>query len=343
MTNHLFEKIRNAAERRESGVFLETPAGMSLTYPDMIALSGRYAGALAGLGVKPGDRIAVQVEKSAGAILLYLGAIRAGAIFLPLNTAYTTAELEYFLSDAEPKILVCDPAKLGSLAPIAAKAGVAAAETLDAGGGGSLPQRCTAYTANFAGTSRAPDDLAAILYTSGTTGRPKGAMLTHGNLASNAETLAAIWRFSPQDVLLHALPLYHTHGLFVAVNTLLLSSGKIILAPRFDPEECLALLRDATVMMGVPTFYTRLLRHQALSRASTAHVRLFISGSAPLLEETHRAFFERTGHAILERYGMTETNMNTSNPYDGERRPGTAGFPLPGVSLRIADPKSGEV
>ncbi|MCI0466358.1 MAG: AMP-binding protein, partial [Beijerinckiaceae bacterium] len=187
------------------------------------------------------------------------------------------------------------------------------------------------------------DDLAAILYTSGTTGRSKGAMLTHGNLASNAETLAAVWRFTPQDVLLHALPIYHTHGLFVAINTLLVSGGKIILMQKFDPDECLTLMPKATVMMGVPTFYTRLLRHEALSRESTAHMRLFLSGSAPLLEETHRAWHERTGHVILERYGMTETNMTTSNPYDGERRAGTVGFPLPRVSLRITDPKSGAV
>ena len=190
---------------------------------------------------------------------------------------------------------------------------------------------------------RGPDDLAAILYTSGTTGRSKGAMLTHGNLASNAEVLAALWRFSPEDVLLHALPIYHTHGLFVAVNTVLLSGGKIIFLPKFDPSLCLALMPRATAMMGVPTFYTRLLQHENLSRERAAHMRLFISGSAPLLEETHRAWFERTGHVILERYGMTETNMITSNPYDGERKAGTVGFPLPGVSLRIADPDSGAV
>ncbi|MCI0599155.1 MAG: malonyl-CoA synthase [Beijerinckiaceae bacterium] len=343
MQNHLFQKLFHAAERREGRVVLETPPGRALTYSDLIALSGRYAGALVDLGLEPGDRVAAQVEKSAEAVMLYLGAIRAGAIFLPLNTAYTSAELEYFLADAVPKILVCDPARRENLSAIASKASVAAAETLGVDGGGSLPGRCKACAVNFADVNRAADDLAAILYTSGTTGRSKGAMLTHGNLASNAETLAAVWRFTPQDVLLHALPIYHTHGLFVAINTLLVSGGKIILMQKFDPDECLTLMPKATVIMGVPTYYTRLLRHEVLSRESTAHMRLFLSGSAPLLEETHRAFHERTGHIILERYGMTETNMNTSNPYDGERRAGTVGFPLPGIALRIADPKSGAV
>jgi malonyl-CoA/methylmalonyl-CoA synthetase len=342
MTNHLFQKIRNAAEGRESQLFLETPSGLALLYADMIALSGRYAKAFQVLGLKPGDRLAAQVEKSPQALMLYLGAIRAGAIVLPLNSAYTASEVDYFLRDAEPKILVCDPARREDLAKVAASAGVGAVETLGPDGGGSLPSRCKEHAPNFEDIDRGANDLAAILYTSGTTGRSKGAMLTHGNLASNAEALVGVWRFSPQDALLHALPIYHTHGLFVAVNTMLLCGGKIIFLPKFDPAACLALMPRASVMMGVPTFFTRLLRDDNLSRESTAHMRLFISGSAPLLAETHRAWLQRTGHVILERYGMTETGMNTSNPYEGERRAGTVGFPLPGVELRITNPETGK-
>jgi malonyl-CoA/methylmalonyl-CoA synthetase len=342
MTNHLFQKIRNAAEGRESQLFLETPSGLALAYADMIALSGRYAKALQVLGLKPGDRLAAQVEKSPQALMLYLSVIRAGGIFLPLNSAYTASEVDYFLRDAEPKILVCDPARREDLAKVAASAGVGAVETLGPDGGGSLPSLCKDHAPSFEDIDRGANDLAAILYTSGTTGRSKGAMLTHGNLASNAEELVAAWRFSPQDVLLHALPIYHTHGLFVAVNTMLLCGGKIIFLPKFDPAECLALMPRASVMMGVPTFFTRLLRDDNLSRESTAHMRLFISGSAPLLAEIHRAWFQHTGHVILERYGMTETGMNTSNPYEGERRAGTVGFPLPGVELRITNPETGK-
>ena len=258
MTNHLFQKIRDAMTGRENRTFLETPDGVSLTYADMAALSARYASALAELGVTPGDRVAAQVEKSPEALMLYLGTLRAGAVFLPLNSAYTDAELEYFLADAEPKILVCDPARHAGLAPLAARAGGQSLETLSADGQGSLADRSAACAPHFSDMPRGPDDLAAILYTSGTTGRSKGAMLTHGNLASNAEVLVALWRFSPDDVLLHALPIYHTHGLFVAVNTVLFSGGKIIFLPKFDPSQCLALMPRATAMMGVPTFYTRL-------------------------------------------------------------------------------------
>ncbi len=254
MTNHLFKKIRDAIDGRENRVFLETPAGIALTYAGMITLSGRYAEALAGLGLKPGDRVAAQVEKSVEALMLYLGAIRAGAIFLPLDTAYTNAELDYFLGDAAPKLLVCDPTRREGLAPVAARAGVAAVATLGADGRGSLPDRCKACTPNFEDVNRAANDLAAILYTSGTTGRSKGAMLTHGNLASNAATLAAVWHFSPADVLLHALPIYHTHGLFVAATTELFSGGKIILVPQFHAGQCLAPMPLRAPMAGVPNF-----------------------------------------------------------------------------------------
>jgi malonyl-CoA/methylmalonyl-CoA synthetase len=343
--NHLFGLVRAAATMGEDSLerrFLETPQGRSLSYGDVMAGSARFANAITELGVKPGDRVAVQVEKSPEALLLYLGCVRAGAIFLPLNTAYTTAELDYFVGDAEPALLVCDPANREALAGIAKAARPQALETLDARGEGTLAARTQRASPEFEDAERGPRDLAAILYTSGTTGRSKGAMLTHANLASNSWTLVRYWRFGADDVLLHALPIYHTHGLFVATNTVLFCGASMIFMEKLDPDELLRQMPRATVMMGVPTFYTRLLRHPRLDRETTRHMRLFISGSAPLLAETHREWKERTGHAILERYGMTETNMNTSNPYDGDRIAGTVGFPLPGVTLRISDPETGK-
>jgi malonyl-CoA/methylmalonyl-CoA synthetase len=299
------------------------------------------AGALAALGVVPGDRVAAQIEKSPEGLMLYLGAIRAGAVFLPLNTAYTTAELDYFLRDAEPRVVVCDPARREAIAAIAGDSGVAAVETLGADGRGSLYDKMVAAPDTFAPAPRGADDLAAILYTSGTTGRSKGAMLSHDNLVSNARTLVETWRFTSADTLLHALPIYHTHGLFVATNVVLFSGASMIFMPKFDAGAMIADMPGASVMMGVPTFYTRLLDRQDFTAETADAMRLFISGSAPLLAETHRDWFARAGHAILERYGMTETNMNTSNPYEGERRAGTVGFPLPGVDLRVVDPESG--
>jgi len=340
MTNHLFSLIRSRIPA-PGKVFIETSDGRTLTYADLVDGTGRYANALVALGVAPGDRVAVQVEKSVPAILLYLACARAGAVFLPLNTAYTIAELEYFIGDAEPTVVVCDPAKREGIAVIAAKTGVKAVETLDPAGEGSLAAKAAAQSPKFDDVDRAADDLAAILYTSGTTGRSKGAMLTHDNLASNARTLVDYWHFTANDVLLHALPIYHTHGLFTATNTLLTAGGSMLFLPKFDADTVMRLLPRATAMMGVPTFYTRLLQHPGLTPEATKHMRLFVSGSAPLLAETHRDWRARTGHAILERYGMTETNMNTSNPYDGDRVAGTVGFPLPGVALRIADPESG--
>ncbi|HEV2605715.1 MAG TPA: malonyl-CoA synthase [Microvirga sp.] len=321
---------------------IETLQGERFTYGDVVALSGRLAGALVDLGVQPGDRVAVQVEKSVPALVLYLATIRAGGVFLPLNTAYTLAELGYFIADAEPRVVVCDPAKREGIETIAAPIG-ARVVTLDARGQGSLMEAAEAQATDFATVPRQGDDLAAILYTSGTTGRSKGAMLTQDNLVSNALTLRDHWRFTADDVLVHALPIYHTHGLFVATNCVLFSGARMIFLPRFDPDAVMAALPRATSLMGVPTFYTRLLQDPRLTREATAHMRLFVSGSAPLLAETHREWQAKTGHAILERYGMTETNMNTSNPYEGDRVPGTVGFPLPGVDLRIADPESGRV
>ncbi|NWG26128.1 MAG: malonyl-CoA synthase [Pseudorhodoplanes sp.] len=339
---NLFELIRRAIPSRDK-VFLETGAGAAMTYGDMLARSAQLANILVLSGVEPGDRVAAQVEKSAENLLLYLATLRAGAVYLPLNTAYTPAELDYFIGDSEPKLFVCDPAKRAALAPIAEKHGVTALETLDANGKGSLTDAADGAPKDFADVPREDDDLAAILYTSGTTGRSKGAMLTHRNLSSNAQVLVDYWRFTDRDVLLHALPVYHTHGLFVASNTVMLSGGSMIWLSKFDADEVMRHLPRATSMMGVPTFYTRLLKHPGLTREACAHMRLFTSGSAPLLAETHIEFKQRTGHAILERYGMTETNMNTSNPYDGDRIAGTVGFPLPGVELRIADPETGRV
>ncbi|HEX3181981.1 MAG TPA: malonyl-CoA synthase [Beijerinckiaceae bacterium] len=320
--------------------FLTTPEGRTVSYRELEEGSARIASVLSDLGVEAGDRVAVQVEKSPEAVLLYLACLRAGAIFLPLNTAYTPAEIGYFLSDAEPKVFVCDLRRQKQLAAAAKKANVAHVETLDENGGGSLREKAKNASSKFKNASRGPDDLAAILYTSGTTGRSKGAMLSQENLASNARTLVEYWRLGPSDVLLHALPIYHTHGLFVAINTLLMAGGSLLFLPRFDADTVIGLLPKATSMMAVPTFYTRLLQHPKLSPELVRHIRVFTSGSAPLLAETHREWREQTGHSILERYGMTETNMNTSNPYEGERIPGSVGFPLPGVSLRIVDPDS---
>ncbi|MBN9583741.1 MAG: AMP-binding protein, partial [Afipia sp.] len=319
---------------------IETLDGQRISYGDLIAQAGRMANHLVACGVKVGDRVAAQTEKSVAALVLYLATVRAGAIYLPLNTAYTLAELDYFIGDAEPALVVCDPAKADGIAALAAKVG-AKVDTLDANGHGSLTDGTAAMSADFATVPRANDDLAAILYTSGTTGRSKGAMLSHDNLASNSLSLVEYWRFTRDDVLIHALPIYHTHGLFVASNVTLFSRAAMIFLPKLDPELIIKLMARATVLMGVPTFYTRLLQSPNLSKDSTSHMRLFISGSAPLLAETHREWSARTGHAVLERYGMTETNMNTSNPYDGERVPGAVGFPLPGVSVRVTDPETG--
>lgn len=320
---------------------IETQDGAHISYSDLIARAGQMANVLVARGVKPGDRVAVQVEKSVANIVLYLATVRAGAVYLPLNTAYTLNELDYFIGDAEPSLVVCDPAKAEGLAPIAAKV-KAKVETLGADGKGSLMDAAEKASSAFTTVPRTNDDLAAILYTSGTTGRSKGAMLTHDNLASNSLSLVGYWRFTDKDVLIHALPIYHTHGLFVATNVTLFSRASMIFLPKLDPDLIIKLMARATVLMGVPTFYTRLLQNSALSRGTTKHMRLFISGSAPLLAETHREWSARTGHAVLERYGMTETNMNTSNPYDGERVPGAVGFPLPGVSVRVTEPETGK-
>ncbi len=338
MSNHLFDLIRS----RMSGLdrpFAETLDGRHYDYGDLLEASARYANLLTALGVKPGDRVAVQVEKSIEALMLYVGCVRAGVVSLPLNTAYTSAELAYFLGDAEPALIVCDPARKVAIAEIA---GSALVETLDAQGHGTLSEKASTQSAECVAVPRGADDLAAILYTSGTTGRSKGAMLSHDNLASNALSLQSHWRFTSSDVLLHALPIFHTHGLFVATNVVLMAGASMLFLPKLDADAMFRVMPRATTMMGVPTFYVRLLQDQRLTRDAVAHMRLFVSGSAPLLADTHRDWSARTGHAILERYGMTETNMNTSNPYEGDRVPGTVGFPLPDVALRIVEPETGK-
>ncbi len=340
MGNPLFDHLFGKHVGKQTP-FLHLPGGQTLTHADFLDMAARIANVLTGLDLEPGDRVAVQVEKSPEALALYAACAQAGLIFLPLNTAYTTSELSYFIENSGAALIVCDEAHKNGLAPIA-QAQNARIETLNADGSGSLMRRALGMLPAFAPVHRDPDDLAAFLYTSGTTGRSKGAMLTQANLLSNAETLVTEWRFTADDVLLHALPIFHTHGLFVATNVVLASGGAMIFLPKFDLDDMVRLMPQATTLMGVPTFYTRLLGDDRFTRDLTQHMRLFISGSAPLLAETHERFEERTGHRILERYGMTETNMNTSNPFDGERRAGTVGFPLPGVDLKVADPGTGE-
>ena len=323
-------------------VFIRNSDGRNFTFYDVWRLAGKMANALAAGGVKTGDRVAVQVEKSPEAITLFLACARLGAVYLPLNTAYTWAEVDYFVGDAEPSAMIVMPDRLDATAELARRHKVSALLSLGITGEGTFMDLARAQPNGFSDIMVGWDDLAAILYTSGTTGRSKGAMLSHGNLTSNALTLIDTWRFSEHDVLIHALPVYHTHGLFTATNTLLLSGGTLLFRQKFDADDVMRCIPQATTMMGVPTFYTRLLQHPELTRAATSHMRLFISGSAPLLAETHRDFRERTGHAILERFGMTETSMNTSNPYDGERIAGTVGLPLAGVDVRITDPESGK-
>ena len=341
MSNHLYDALAAAMPDRNK-TLMELGDGTTVTYGRMFDLVERLASHLIRAGVVPGDRVAVQVEKSWENVALYLACVRAGAVYLPLNTAYPLAELEYFLGDSQPRFVVCRPESEAGVRGLCAKLGQAVVESLGTKGDGTLLAAATDAPI-LPVVDRNDDDLAAILYTSGTTGRSKGAMLTHENLLSNTRVLKNEWRFTDDDVLLHALPIFHTHGLFVACNVILLAGASMIFLPKFDADEVVRLLPKATSMMAVPTFYVRLLEHPGFTRALTKHMRLFTSGSAPLLAETHRTFFERTGHAILERYGMTETGMNTSNPYDGDRIPGTVGFPLPDVEVRVADPESGRV
>jgi len=307
------------------------PGNGVVHYDELAQASARIANALVRAGCVPGDRVAVQADKHWQVLALYLACLRAGLIYLPLNTAYQKRELEYFFGDAAPRVIACRPESLGTIETIADGALVL---TVDAHGG-ELWDRARDEASTFATVHSKPDDVAAILYTSGTTGRSKGASLTHRNLASNALALVEAWAFTRGDVLLHALPIYHVHGLFVAIHCVLLSGARMVWLPRFDAGEVVDLLPQGTVMMGVPTFYSRLVASPGLTRDAARNVRLFVSGSAPLLPETHAEFRARTGHAILERYGMTETGMITSNPLEGPRVAGTVGRPLHGVEVRI--------
>jgi len=333
---NLYTLLRSRFPEEADATCLELADGSRITYADIDARSGRMAGLLVALGVVPGDRVMVQVDKSPEAVVLYLACLRAGAAFLPLNTAYTAREVEYFLGDAEPRVAVCSPAAEAGLAPLAQRAGCTLL-TLDAAGGGTLMGRFAEAGDSDIVVPVAGDDLASILYTSGTTGRSKGAMLSHDNLASNAQVLHDTWGWRDGDVLIHALPIFHVHGLFVALHCALLNGSPMLFLNRFDADAVLERLPRATVLMGVPTFYVRLLECAELDRDRVANMRLFISGSAPLLEETFNTFEQRTGYRILERYGMTEAGMITSNPLDGERLPGTVGYFLPGVSGRVVD------
>ena len=334
MANPLFDALFAPLAGR-AGPLLILPGGGDIGGPAFLQLVGQMARGLQAAGLRPGDRLAVQVAKSPEAFGLYGAALAAGVVLVPLNGAYEPAEVGTFVADAGAGLLLVDDAAAGTL-----QAALPGTRVL---GVGDFCRDAAGLTGGFDPVARGTDDLAALLYTSGTTGRSKGAMLSHGNLLSNARALVAAWRFTRRDVLLHALPIFHTHGLFVACNVALLSGAAMIWLPGFRVDEVLRVMPRATTMMGVPTYYTRLLADPGLNRAATAHMRLFISGSAPLLAETHAAFERLTGHAILERYGMTETSMNTSNPYDGARRAGSVGMPLPGIAVRITDPVSGAV
>jgi malonyl-CoA/methylmalonyl-CoA synthetase len=339
MSNTLYDALI-APHLGRTAAFLITDNGGILSFDDFTKRTAQMAHALTAAGVAPGDRIVVQAPKTVAMVVLYAAAVQAGAVFLPLNTGYTTDELDYFISDAAPVLVVCTAVAVPSLTPIAAKVG-AAILTLDADGSGTLRDACAGQPISFDTVARAGDDLAALLYTSGTTGRSKGAMLTHDNLLSNARALTDLWQITEADTLVHALPIFHTHGLFVAMNTALLAGTTVRFMAKFDVNDIIAALPNSTLMMGVPTFYTRLLQGPRLNRDLVANMRLFVSGSAPLLAETHVDFEARTGMRILERYGMTETNMITSNPFDGERIAGTVGMPLAGNEVILTDPGTG--
>ena len=337
MTNTLYDALIAPHDTLDRP-FLECDDGTTLTYARFARRTAQLANVLVGAGVTPGDRVFVQAPKVADAIALYAATVQAGAVYLPVNTAYTQSELSYFIGDATPRLIICAPGDETTLTEIRAGATVL---TLGADGTGSLSAAADAAPDQFATVARGPEDLAALLYTSGTTGRSKGAMLSHKNLLSNAQSLTDLWAITDQDRLIHALPIFHTHGLFVAMNTCLLAGAKVRFMAAFKPDTIFEEMPKSTMMMGVPTFYTRLLDDTRLTRDLCADMRLFVSGSAPLLAETHTAFETRTGHRILERYGMTETNMITSNPYDGDRIAGTVGYPLPGTEVLITDPNTG--
>ncbi|MEL7450782.1 MAG: AMP-binding protein [Pseudomonadota bacterium] len=333
---NLYQTLRAGFAGHPDRDFL-CPAGEPpVSFAQIDARSAQFAACLHDAGVGPGERLLVQLAKSVDAVALYLAALRTGAVYVPLNTAYTPAELDYFLEDADPALLVGEARNELALQALAASKGVRVL-TLSTDGGGSLGRLADTLSPGTTIAERADDAPCAMLYTSGTTGRSKGAVLSADNLRSNALALCEHWQFSSSDVLLHALPIFHVHGLFVALHCALLSGCRVVFLPRFDVDSVVHALPDVTVMMGVPTFYQRLLEAPAFSPGHCENVRLFISGSAPLAPALFEAFEARTGHRLLERYGMTETGMLASNPVDGERVPGSVGFPLPGVQLRVVD------
>ena len=341
MSSNFYELLVERFGEAPDATAIKSEERGNWTYSELVRVAERFAALLDAMGIEPGDRVAVQTEKSPEAVFLYLACLRNGAVFLPLNTAYPAAELEFFLSDSEPRIFVCNPLKLKELEPLASHLGIRIF-SLGPDGSGTLTGKLKGDDPRQP-VSREGSDLAAIIYTSGTTGRSKGAMITHDNLSTNARTLHQQWGFIPDDVLLHSLPIYHVHGLFVALHCALLNTSKIIWMNRFDAAEVIRRLPDSTVFMGVPTHYTRLLAEKSFGSGSCSSMRLFVSGSAPLLPETFDGFRERTGHTILERYGMTEAGMITSNPLAGERRAGTVGFPLADISARVCSDKGGEL
>lgn len=333
---NLYDILLGRETLERSCLCIETENGQSYSYGDLDEHAARFANLLTSCGIAPGDRVAVQAEKSPQAVFLYLACLRAGAIYLPINTANALEETEYFLADAQPKLMVCPPERAGHIANLCGRRGIPNLFTLGPAGEGNLLERSRAMAADFRTAQVSPHDVAAILYSSGTTGKPKGATLTQGNLSSNAEALVQAWGFTSKDVLLHALPIFHVHGLFVALHCALLSRARMIFLPRFDAVQVISVLPRATVFMGVPTYYTRLLAQPHFDRDVCRGMRLFTSGSAPLLPDTFEQFRQRTGHTLLERYGLTETLMNTSNPLEGPRLAGSVGLPLPGVEVRIA-------
>lgn len=340
MANYLYDHLM-APNAGSHACFLKRDNALSLSFAQFVGLASQIAHVLQDVGLEPGDRVVVQAQKSVEMLALYVATVQAGGVFLPLNTAYTREEVAYFVEDASPRIVVCDPASIETFSDAASSLG-AVILTLDAVGQGTLMAATPDMPATFDPVARGADDLAALLYTSGTTGRSKGAMLTHANLFSNARVLTDLWRVTEGDTVIHALPIFHTHGLFVALNTSLCAGACVHFLPAFSIDAIVEAIPSSTMLMGVPTFYTRLLADLRLTRVLTANMRLFISGSAPLQNETHVAFHKRTGHRILERYGMTETNMITSNPYDGDRRAGTVGKPLPDVEVVVTNPGTGE-
>ncbi len=335
MISFLYELF--AQRFAQDQVAFRLPDGNSVSYSALAERVARFAHALVELGVSPGERVAAQIDKSTDGVALYLATLQAGGVFLPMNTSYRDAEVAHLLSDAQPRVFVVTPAAQERLRAVANTAGVAHVLTLGQAGDGSLAELANEQPSRFTTVERSSSDLAAILYTSGTTGKPKGAMLTHGNLRAGVEVLHQFWQFRPGDVLLHVLPIFHIHGLFVALHCALWNGSTMWFEPRFDAERVLELLPQSTVFMGVPTYYVRLLAEPGFNAEVCRNMRLFISGSAPLLPDTFRQFEQRTGHVILERYGMTEGGMFVSNPYEGERRCGTVGQPLPGMSVRVAN------